>query len=318
MKRICGYIVVVAIVFGFAGCTQGDDLVTQGNQKVAPIGIASVGVAELTTRLEIVDDKLIEGNMGVTITSDNSDDCYRGLNIRWYYYGNEWKIFEGERAVIFEGDGDSQKIYAYYPYAMGIVEGTMNLLVNLPFVYGRDFENYDYLYTVEGIAVSENPVSITLKHAFSKVSVYVADMGSDVAGDVIEEVALVDVPLAGRRSAITGAMDPNCYDFYRTMVLYGFDEEMGGDGSVGEVDVVDYYVGYAFPTGATTLYIRVTMRSGRIFTAKAPISGGMTDGVHYKIGLKLGKDGVSVLGVNVVGWNEMVIDGGVAKEVGNS
>lgn len=317
MKRICRYVVIVVMVLGFVGCTKEDGFVSQGNLKDTPIDIASVGVTDLTTRLTIVDDKLIEGNMGVTITSDNSDDRYRGLAIRWYYLGNEWKICEGEKVVVFEDNGNSQKIFAYFPYAKDIIEGTMSLPVNLPFVYGGNFEDYDYLYTAEAVALSENPIGLTLKHAFSKVSVYVVDMGSDVEGDVIDEVALVDVPLAGRRSAITGAMNPNEYDFYRTMVLYGFDEQMGEDDNVDEADGADYYVGYVFPNAAIVLCIRVTMRSGRVFTAKASISGGLTDGVHYKIGLKLGKDGVSVLGVCVVDWNEVVIDGGVAKEVTN-
>jgi hypothetical protein len=58
------------------------------------------------------------------------------------------------------------------------------------------------------------------------------------------------------------------------------------------------------------------MQSGRVFTAKVPISGGMTDGVHYKIGLNLGKDKVGISSVTVAPWGTGgTIDGGVAEEV---
>ena len=34
--------------------------------------------------------------------------------------GNEWKICEGEKVVVFEDNGNSQKIFAYFPYAKDI------------------------------------------------------------------------------------------------------------------------------------------------------------------------------------------------------
>ena len=304
------YIALAALALSLAACTQEEDFTPQGNQKGAPITIASVGVANLATRATIEDDKLVEGNIGVTITSTGNDDRYKGSNVRWYGSDGVWGLVENQKVVLYEGNGESQKIYAYYPYAKDIIEGTENLPVTLPEAFGSNFEGYDYLCTKEGISLSQNPVSLTLSHAFSKVSVSVNVMGNELEGDVVTEIALANVPLNGERSATTGAIDPDKYGPANGRIaLYGYDDE-------DYDEVADYYIGYALPNAATTLDLRVTMQSGRVFTAKAPISGGMTDGVHYKIGLNLGKDKLEVRTVTVEPWGTGgAIEGGVAEEV---
>lgn len=309
MKKTYQYIALAALALGFAACTQEDDFTPQGNQKGAPITIASVGVANLATRATIEDDKLVEGNIGVTITSTGNDDRYKGSNVRWYGSNGVWGLVENQKVVLYEGNGESQKIYAYYPYAKDIIEGTENLPVTLPEAFDSNFEGYDYLCTKEGISLAQNPVSLTLSHAFSKVSVSVNMMGNELEGDMVTEIALDNVPHNGERSATTGAIDPDKYGPANGRIaLYGYDDEDSDE-------VADYYIGYALPNAATTLDLRVVMESGRIFTAKAPISGGMTDGVHYKIGLNVGKDKVEVRTVTVVPWgNGAALDDGVANE----
>ena len=309
MKKTYQYIALAALVLGFAACSQEDDFTPQGNQKGAPITIASVGVANLATRATIEDDKLVEGNIGVTITSTGNDERYTGSNVNWYGSDGVWGLVENQKVVLYEGNGESQKIYAYYPYAKDIIEGTENLPVTLPEAFGSNFEGYDYLCTKEGISLAQNPVSLTLSHAFSKVSVSVNMMGTELEGDMVTEIALDNVPHNGERSATTGAIDPDKYGPANGRIaLYGYDDEDSDE-------VADYYIGYALPNAATTLDLRVTMQSGRIFTAKAPISGGMTDGVHYLISMKVGKDAVTVSDVSVQPWgNGGTLESGVAEE----
>ena len=309
MKKTYQYIALAALVLGFAACSQEDDFTPQGNQKGAPITIASVGVANLATRATIEDDKLVEGNIGVTITSTGNDDRYKGSNVRWYGSDGVWGLVENQKVVLYEGNGESQKVYAYYPYAKDIIEGTENLPVTLPEAFGSNFEGYDYLCTKEGISLAQNPVSLTLSHAFSKVSVSVNMMGNELEGDMVTEIALDNVPHNGERSATTGAIDPDKYGPANGRIaLYGYDDEDSDE-------VADYYIGYALPNAATTLDLRVTMQSGRIFTAMAPISGGMTDGVHYLISMKVGKDAVTVSDVSVQPWgNGGTLESGVAEE----
>ena len=309
MKKTYQYIALAALALSLAACSQEDDFIPQGNQKGAPITIASVGVANLATRATIEDDKLVEGNIGVTITSTGNDDRYKGSNVRWYGSNGVWGLVENQKVVLYGGNGESQKIYAYYPYAKDIIEGTENLPVTLPEAFDSNFEGYDYLCTKEGISLSQNPVSLTLSHAFSKVSVSVNMMGNELEGDMVTEIALDNVPHNGERSATTGAIDPDKYGPANGRIaLYGYDDEDSDE-------VADYYIGYALPNAATTLDLRVTMQSGRIFTAMAPISGGMTDGVHYLISMKVGKDAVTVSDVSVQPWgNGGTLESGVAEE----
>ena len=309
MKKTYQYIALAALALSLAACSQEDDFIPQGNQKGAPITIASVGVANLATRATIEDDKLVEGNIGVTITSTGNDDRYKGSNVRWYGSNGVWGLVENQKVVLYGGNGESQKIYAYYPYAKDIIEGTENLPVTLPEAFDSNFEGYDYLCTKEGISLAQNPVSLTLSHAFSKVSVSVNMMGTELEGDMVTEIALDNVPHNGERSATTGAIDPDKYGPANGRIaLYGYDDEDSDE-------VADYYIGYALPNAATTLDLRVTMQSGRIFTAKAPISGGMTDGVHYLISMKVGKDAVTVSDVSVQPWgNGGTLESGVAEE----
>lgn len=84
------YIALAALALSFAACSQEDDFTPQGNQKGAPITIASVGVANLATPTE--DDKLVEGNIGVTITSTGNDERYTGSNVRWYGSDGVWGL----------------------------------------------------------------------------------------------------------------------------------------------------------------------------------------------------------------------------------
>ena len=65
MKKTYQYIALAVLTIGLAACTQEDDFTPQGNQKDAPLDIASAGVANLTTRATIdSNDNLVEGSMG--------------------------------------------------------------------------------------------------------------------------------------------------------------------------------------------------------------------------------------------------------------
>lgn len=81
------------------------------------------------------------------------------------------------------------------------------------------------------------------------------------------------------------------------------------------------------PNGATDITLRIKMDesdgSGSIFTATASLDDVatsdktevLTSGTHYRIGVKLGKNEVSITSVNVTDWIQTDIDGGVAEEV---
>lgn len=249
----------------------------------------------------ITNGNLTGGSIGVFVTS-TTGDRYRADNVKWTYNNGEWEL-DGDSKVLFENNGEKQQIAAYYPYT----ETTNgSVAITLPEAYDANYDQYDYLYG-EYAPLSSNPAIIRMEHLMAKVSVTVASMGNEVAGDdAVESIALADVPRTATWT-LPGDM----------LSEYGDGEliDLYGNGSS--------YTGYALPNEAEVLTLRITMESGRIFTATVSLDDlttsdeteGLEGGVHYKLGIRVGKDKVEITDVNVTPWVEKEIDGGVATEV---
>lgn len=296
------YIALAVLALGMAACTQEDDFTPQGNQKDAPIAIVSAGVANLTTRATIDSgDNLVEGSMGVFVTS-TSGGRYEGSNIKWTY-NNGWAL-DDATVVLYENDGTKQQIGAYYPYTSDLTDEG-KFAIELPEVFGSDYEDYDYLYA-NYAALNNNPATIAMNHLLSKVTVSISTMGTEISSDAVQSISLFNVPRTASwevpTSTLSGFGTAN-----ETTTLYAND--------TNDDEVVDHYVGYALPHAATTLGIRVTMDSGRSFVAQAPITDGLAGGNHYLISMKVGKDAVTVSDVSVQPWgNGGTLESGVAEE----
>lgn len=158
MKKAYQYIALAVLTLGMAACTQEDDYTPQGNQKDAPLAIASAGVAELTTRATINNNNLEGGSIGVYVNSETGGR-YSGDNIKWTYGNDGWQL-EDATVVLYESNGEKQKIAAYYPHNENLgADNTYS--IELPEVYGADYENYDYLYA-DYAPLSSNPATITM------------------------------------------------------------------------------------------------------------------------------------------------------------
>lgn len=295
------YIALAVLALGMAACTQEDDFTPQGNQKDAPLDIASAGVANLTTRATIdSDDNLVEGSMGVFVTS-TSGGRYEGSNIKWTY-NNGWNL-DAATVVLYENDDTKQQIGAYYPYTSDLTDEG-KFAIELPEQFGSDYEDYDYLYA-NYAALNNNPATIAMNHLLSKVTVSIT-MGTEISSDAVQSISLFNVPRTASwkvpTSTLSGFGTAN-----ETTTLYAND--------TNDDQKVDNYVGYALPHAATTLGIRVTMDSGRSFVAQAPITDGLAGGNHYLISMKVGKDAVTVSDVSVQPWgNGGTLESGVAEE----
>ncbi|MBQ5819623.1 MAG: fimbrillin family protein [Clostridia bacterium] len=246
----------------------------------------------------ITNGNLTGGSIGVFVTS-TTGDRYRADNIKWTYNNGDWE-FGGDTKVLFENNGEKQQIAAYYPYT----ETTNgSVAITLPEAYDANYDQYDYLYG-EYHPLNSNPAIIRMEHLMAKVAVNVQDWGTELAGDDVKSIAIADVP---RTATWTLPGD--------TLSEYGDGEsiDLYGNGSS--------YTGYALPNGAEDLTLRITMESGRIFTATASLDDlttadkteSLEGGVHYRIGVKLGKDKVDITAINVIPWAQEDLDGGVAS-----
>ncbi len=297
MKKAYQYIALAVLTIGLAACTQEDDFTPQGNQKDAPLAIASAGVTELTTRATINNDYLEGGNIGVFVTSTTNNVRYSGNNIKWTYGNDGWKL-EDATVVLFENNGEKQQIAAYYPYNENL--GTGNVYsISLPEAYSEDYEEFDYLYG-QYDPLSSNPVTIGLNHLMAKVTVNIQATGTEIGGDNVKSISLMNAP----RTA-----DWTLPGF--TLTNYGTNANIAlyVDGSS--------YIGYALPNeDATSLALCIEMNSERIFTATASLGAALASGKHYIIGMKVGKDKAEISSVSIQPWTEAgTLDDGEAEEV---
>jgi hypothetical protein len=164
--------------------------------------------------------------------------------------------------------------------------------IELPEVFGSDYEDYDYLYA-DYAALGSNPVIIGMNHLLSKVTVSISTMGTEISSDAVQSISLFNVPRTASWEVPTSTLT-DLGIANETTTLYAND--------TNDDEVVDHYVGYALPNAATTLGIRVTMDSGRSFAAQAPITDGLASGNHYLISMKLGKDAVTVGNITIGDW----------------
>ncbi len=274
-------------------CAQ-QEIEPTGSTKDTPLAIASAGVAELTTRATINNDRLEEGSIGVYVYS-TTGDSYKGDNIKWIYNNGYWEL-DDETVVLFENNGEKQQIAAYYPYA----EPTAGKVqITLPEAYGDDYDNYDYLYG-EYAPLTSNPAAIKMKHLMTKVTVNVTT-GTDIdAGDGVKSVELVGVP----RTADWTLPDV-------TLSNYGTNADIAlyGKGSA--------YCGYALPNEAESLALRITTDSGRLFTLTALLDNAETtddtevlsSGIHYTVSVKVGKDKVTIEQISTSDFDSPFGDG---------
>ncbi len=301
MKKAYQHIALVALALSFAACSQEDDFTPQGNQKDAPLAIASAGVAELTTRATITTqnstDYLTGGSIGVFVTSTTDNHRYKGDNIKWTYKNDGWEL-DDATVVLFENDGEKQQIATYYPYNENL--GTGNVYnITLPEAYSEDYEEFDYLYG-QYDPLSSNPVTIALNHLMAKVTVNIQATGTEIGGDNVKSISLMNAPRTADWT-LPGSTLTN-YGTNANIALYV-------DGSS--------YIGYALPNeDATSLALCIEMNSERIFTATASLGAALASGKHYIIGMKVGKDKAEISSVSIQPWTEAgTLDDGEAEEV---
>ena len=289
------------MALSFAACTQEEDFTPQGNQKDSPLAIASAGVAELTTRATITTqnstDYLTGGSIGVFVTSTTDNHRYKGDNIKWTYKNDGWEL-DDATVVLFEDNGEKQQIAAYYPYNENLGAGNV-YSITLPEAYDENYENFDYLYSEYAPLIS-NPADIRLKHLMAKVTVNIQATGTEIGGDNVKSISLMNAPRTADWT-LPGSTLTN-YGTNANIALYV-------DGSS--------YIGYALPNeDATSLALCIEMNSERIFTATASLGAALASGKHYIIGMKVGKDKAEISSVSIQPWTESgTLDDGEAEEV---
>jgi len=181
-KKITSLVLCVVLCLSvFAGCAQTNNGGTTASLKDTPITLGHVGIEGMiqartgnSTALVGTSDNPVTMTTVVTGSSEKYSSAYYGGE-DWEHDGTGWKLTGGTQ-VLFEGNGANQTIVAFSPMIFFNSNGKV--------YFSLEDGLQDWLFA-EPTGLSSAEVDITFKHLFSKVTVNVTYIGSEVSGDIL-------------------------------------------------------------------------------------------------------------------------------------
>ena len=232
----------------------------------------------------LADGKLTNASIGVYVTGGSADK-YNGTNIQWTHDGSGW---DSETDVLYEGANSQQKISAYYPYIENYTSGGVTF--NLTAEQSADTMKADDLLYAAATELSDARTAINFTHLMTKLNVEVTSLGSEVEdGDEINKVEISDLAKAAT--------------FYPENGTLTADTELTG--STVAYNNGTTYEALVFPTECSSVTVKVTMNSGKVFTTTvdlATVDNQLESGVQYNINFQVGQDKVTIGGITAEPW----------------
>ena len=232
----------------------------------------------------LADGKLTNASIGVYVT-DGSADKHNGANIQWTHDGSRW---DSKTDVLYEGRNSQQKISAYYPYIENYTSGGVTF--NLTAEQSADTMKADDLLYAAATELSNARTDINFTHLMTKLNVEVTSLGSEVEdGEKINKVEISDLAKAAT--------------FYPENGTLTADTELTG--STIAYDNGTTYEALVFPTACSSVTVKVTMNSGKVFTTTVDLAGinnELAGGYQYNISLQVGQDKVTLGSITASPW----------------
>lgn len=232
----------------------------------------------------LADGKLTNASIGVYVTGGSADK-YNGENIQWTHDGSGW---DGKTDVLYEGANSQQKISAYYPYIENYTSGGVTF--NLTAEQSADTMKADDLLYAAATELSNARTDINFTHLMTKLNVEVTSLGSEVEdGDEINKVEISDLAQTAT--------------FYPEDGTLTADTELNG--STVAYNNGATYEALVFPTECSSVTVKVTMNSGKVFTTTVDLAGinnELAGGYQYNIKFQVGQDKVTIGGITAEPW----------------
>ena len=232
----------------------------------------------------LADGKLTNASIGVYVTGGSADK-YNGENIQWTHDGSGW---DSDTDVLYEGANSQQKISAYYPYIENYTSGGVTF--HLTAEQSADTMKADDLLYAAATELSNARTDINFTHLMTKLNVEVTSLGSEVEdGDEINKVEIIDLAKAAT--------------FYPENGTLIADTELTG--STVAYNNGTTYEALVFPTECSSVTVKVTMNSGKVFTTTvdlATVDNQLESGVQYNINFQVGQDKVTIGGITAMPW----------------
>lgn len=322
------YFAYAAAAFILASCSNDEDFVPQDNLKDTPITIASVGVAELSTRAINTDKTLLgeEATLGLYVSDGQSK--YKADHESYTYNTNTdikgWEFVTSDSKdtdrMLF--NGSSFDWIAYSPY--GITDGaTYNFLFDkttfsVPtdgnYGGGKKGTTYERAYTVDGSQYdllwgkstsTSATLNLHLSHVLTKITVNItAVLGLETNGEPIASVKIggsIPTGMLNLTAAKTAVEVVNILieDSAEAADITALKLESPNK-RPDEGNYVASYEALIIPQTAE-LKLSVKLDNGREFT-KTLSRQEFVSGNHYIITLQVGEDKVTLDDITASSW----------------
>lgn len=232
----------------------------------------------------LADGKLTKTSIGVYVT-DGSADKYNGENIQWTHDGSRW---DSDTDVLYEGANSQQKISAYYPYIENYTSGGVTFDLTAEQSAGT-MKADDLLYAA-ATELSSAKTDINFTHLMTNLNVEVTSLGSEVEdGDEINKVEISDLAKAATFYPENGTLTA----------------DTGLNGSTVAYNNGTTYEALVFPTECSSVTVKVTLNSGKVFTTTVDLAGinnELAGGYQYNIKFQVGQDKVTIGGITAEPW----------------
>ena len=277
-KITAALLALVLCVTGTIGCAAP-------TASAAELSIGDAKVASFRhgdRQRAITDGKLVGADDGIATMSvfitDGSDPKYNANNVMWEHDGTGWA---SDSAVLFEGAGSQQQIYACSPYNQSAADGKVTVTAT---------DQTDWLVATSK-PLTSGKVELTMTHALSKL-VLNPTFGTELTNQTIANIEIGGMYASGDLNIADNTWS-NLSEANATLTMRN-----------NEALVI--------PIDCESFTVTITMADGRVFTTTvdlASVDNKLEAGTQYNIGLQVGQDKVTLGGITAESWG-IPIDGG--------
>lgn len=284
-----------------AACNNDNSLSPTTDNADTPIYIQA-GINGTDTRAGYAEGELTEGSFGLFLTTDGSgnDQRYNCSNLK-VTYDEGWTT--GDTQLLWMNDDANVSYYAYLPYDEAVTDENYSFTVQADQSSEANVKQSDFLLALPKTTTARNgnAIAVNFNHILSKLNV-ILERGSELDADVtFTSVTFTGCALTASINLQTGEV---------TSSAVGLDQTI-----------------HLCPTQAGTQYECILVpqdleedwtvdieAGGKIYTFRSDESVHFIPCNEYNLTLTVGRDKVSLGGIQAEPWTEVDVEGGLVTE----
>lgn len=304
------YILAAAAALMLAACSNEEEALNTSTGNYPEDGRVRIAASLNQPLTRATDTAPYTGTtLGLSVDYETDDDTYTRTNIQWTKVdgGTTWaQASETTNPMLWKDATTAAKIYAYAPY-----QSTTDGIENIPFTVAIDqtagtigsdllgFKN-DEPFVPGSSLTTLNAIPIVFDHQLTQMKV-VLNYGNEFGTEPTDEnvtVELLNVKPAVTYNAKTKAV--TAVSGETTNITLHRD---------GNKTFTAIIPGQTFAQNANMVEVTITGTTARTFYYTPSAAQSFTNGRTNTLNLRVGKDKLTLSGINVSGWDDNSGDG---------